>query len=67
MDEHNPFKLLESDASCPPELKKQLVSEIDLIRNVITVIDLYVGDLFGVASVLGNASPNPPDNKKTFV
>lgn len=54
MENANPFKELEPDATCPPHLKTELVSEIDLIRNAITVIELYVGDLFGLASVLAN-------------
>ena len=66
METPNPFKELESDATCPPHLKDELVSEIDLIRNVITVIELYVGDLFGLASALVNPpqatrdDTNPP-------
>lgn len=54
METPNPFKELEPDDVCPPHLKAELVSEIDLIRNAITIIDLYVGDLFGLASVLVN-------------
>ncbi|RAI78630.1 hypothetical protein HMF3257_27540 [Spirosoma telluris] len=54
MENQNPFKELVSDATCPPNLKTELVSEIDLIRNAITVIELYVGDLFGIASALVN-------------
>lgn len=56
MESPNPFKELEPDAVCPPHLKNELVSEIDLIRNAITIIELYVGDLFGLASAL--VSPN---------
>lgn len=52
METPNPFKELESNAICPPHLKTELVSEIDLIRNAITVIDLYIGDLFDMASAL---------------
>lgn len=51
----NPFKQLESEAACPPHLKNELISEIDLIRNVITLVDIYIGDLFGLAAAL--ASP----------
>ena len=54
METPNPFKELEPDDVCPPHLKAELVSEIDLIRNAITIIELYVGDLFGLASVLVN-------------
>ena len=52
MEKLNPFKQLESDAVCPPYLKTELVSEIDLIRDTVTVIDLYVGNLLGIVSVL---------------
>lgn len=62
METPNPFRELESDATCPPHLKTELVSEIDLIRNVITVIDLYIGDLFGVASALVSLPRQTPDN-----
>ena len=61
METPNPFKELESDAICPPHLKDELVSEIDLIRNAITVIELYVGDLFGLASVLANPTQETSD------
>lgn len=54
METPNPFKELESDDICPPNLKNELVTEIDLIRNAITIIEVYVGDLFGLASVLAN-------------
>ncbi len=62
METPNPFKELESDAICPPHLKDELVSEIDLIRNVIAVIDLYVGDLFGLASALVNPPQATPED-----
>jgi hypothetical protein len=55
METINPFKELESDATCPPHLKNELVSEIDLIRNAITIVEIYVGDFFGLAAAL--ASP----------
>jgi hypothetical protein len=62
MESPNPFKELEPDATCPPHLKTELVSEIDLIRNAITVIELYVGDLFGLASVLVSPNQVTPDD-----
>lgn len=52
METPNPFKQLEPDAYCPPSLKSEIVSEIDLIRNAVTIVDLYIGDLFGLASAL---------------
>ncbi|NID11523.1 hypothetical protein F7231_15215 [Fibrella aestuarina] len=48
----NPFKLIEPHADCPPHLKEQIVSEIDLIRNALNVVELYSGDLFGSLSAL---------------
>lgn len=48
----NPFKEIESDASCPAHLQHELVSEIDLIRNAITIVDVYIGDFFDLAAAL---------------
>lgn len=42
----NSFKAIEPDAVCPPHLKVEIVSEIDLIRDVLQVVELYSGDLF---------------------
>lgn len=61
METPNPFKQLEPDAVCPPHLKAELVSEIDLIRNTVTVIDLYIGDLLGIVSVLITSSQTASD------
>ena len=61
----NPFKELESDVVCPPHLKREIVAEIDLIRSAVTIIDLYIGDLFNVASVLADATQSFPFTKKT--
>ena len=52
METPNPFKEFELDAVCPPHLKDELVSEIDLIRNAITLVDVYIGDLFDLAAAL---------------
>lgn len=62
MESPNPFKEIEPDAVCPPHLKTELVAEIDLIRNAIKVIELYVGDLFGLASALVNLNQVTPDD-----
>ena len=48
----NPFKIIEPTDDCPPHLKDQIVSEIDLIRNALKVVELYSGDLFSSLSVL---------------
>lgn len=56
METQNPFKQIEPDATCPKHLKTELISEIDIIRNIGTILEIYVGDLLGVASVLANPS-----------
>ena len=56
----NPFKQLESDAVCPPHLKDELVSEIDIIRNTLSVVELYTGDFFEALSVMLPNVPEPP-------
>lgn len=48
----NPFKLIEPDVTCPPEVKKAIFSEIDLIRNALKLVELYTGDLFGAVNGL---------------
>ncbi|MBO0937763.1 hypothetical protein J2I47_14485 [Fibrella sp. HMF5335] len=59
----NPFKQIEPDANCPPHLREQIVSEIDMIRNALTVVELYTGDLFGALSaLLSDSSETPPTN-----
>lgn len=46
------FKEIELPDSCPPNVKEELISEIDLIRNSLSVVEVYVDDLFSVASTL---------------
>ncbi len=60
----NAFKLIEPEDHCPPHLKEQIVSELDLIRNALAVVELYSGDLFGSISAMltlqsANDSPAP--------
>ena len=62
METPNPFKELESDAICPPHLKAEIVSEIELIRNAVTLVDIYIGDLFALASTLVNPPTTYNDN-----
>lgn len=50
---------MEPDDVCPPSLRGEIVSEIDFIRNSMTVVRLYVGELFGMALAL--SSPSAPD------
>lgn len=48
MESTNPFKQLEPDVPCPPNLKGEIVSEIDLIRNSLQVVEVYAYDIFSV-------------------
>ena len=60
----NPFKLIESDENCPPHLKGQIISEIDMIRNALKVVELYSGDLFGsISAMLGPITNNKLPNR----
>lgn len=60
MEEHrNPFKLIEPDVSCPSHIKKEIVSEIDTIRNSLKVVQLYAGDVFDVLSAFAALVPVP--------
>ena len=45
----NPFLDIDSDIKAPETLKKSLVSEIDIIRNTMELVTLYVGHFFGAA------------------
>ncbi len=49
---YNVFKAIELPDTCPPAVKEELFSEIGLIRNSLTVVEVYVDDLFGVASMM---------------
>jgi hypothetical protein len=46
------FKEIEPDVFCPPHLKEELISEIELIRNSLRITELYVGDFLSVISHL---------------
>ena len=58
----NPFKTIEPTDNCPPHLKQQIVSEIDLIRNVLNIVELYSGDLFGSITTLLSPPPAATDS-----
>lgn len=62
MDEkNNPFRALESDAGCPPDLRDDLLAEIDLLRNVLMVADTYTYNTIGVlAAFMDGLSPTDP-------
>ena len=48
----NLFKHIEPDDQCPEHIRTELVSEIDMIRNTLQVVELYAGDLFNVLSIV---------------
>jgi hypothetical protein len=43
---NNPFRELNPNVLCPPELKAQIFSEIDLIRNTLTIVELFGYTIF---------------------
>lgn len=59
----NPFKQIEPNASCPPEVKEALLSEIDVIRNALKVAEFYTGDLFAVMAALLTPPQHPGADK----
>ncbi|MGA0556902.1 hypothetical protein ACO2Q8_09650 [Larkinella sp. VNQ87] len=61
---YNVFKEIELPDACPPNVKEELISEIDLIRNSLTVVEVYVDDFFGVVSALLTALQLPGDLPK---
>lgn len=55
----NSFKQIESDESCPPAVREAIVAEIGLIRNTLSVVELYTGDLFAtISALLANTAPD---------
>lgn len=66
MNPTNPFKEMEPDVSCPPNLKGEIISEIDLIRNSLQVVEMYAYDIFSVLILFLNGltpnddNPTPP-------
>ena len=63
----NPFKEMEPDEPCPPNLKGEIISEIDLIRNALQVVEVYAYDIFSVFTLFLSAlipddsiNPKPP-------
>lgn len=50
---------MEPDAQCPPHLKHEIMSEIDLIRNALQVVEVYGYDIFSVfTTFLSGLVPN---------
>ncbi|GAB3246255.1 hypothetical protein GCM10027347_00990 [Larkinella harenae] len=61
---YNVFKEIELPDTCPPHVQEELVSEIDLIRNSLSVVELYVDDLLNVASTLFSIIDLPARSSK---
>ncbi|RAJ98117.1 hypothetical protein LX87_03025 [Larkinella arboricola] len=60
---YNVFKEIELPDTCPPNLKEELVSEIDLIRNSLTLVEVFVDDLLKVASSLVSSTQLPGNSQ----
>ncbi|WP_266362659.1 hypothetical protein [Tellurirhabdus rosea] len=60
----NPFAELEADAVCPPNVREELLSEIDFIRNSLTVVEVCTGDFMGAVvlflELVQNRIDSPP-------
>lgn len=56
------FKEIEPTDLCPPHIKKELISEIDSIRNGLQIVELYVGDFLSLISSLLSLPVNPPSS-----
>ncbi|QJD78609.1 hypothetical protein [Spirosoma rhododendri] len=62
----NPFKDLEPDVHCPPELKREIFAELDMVRNALQVVEVYAYDIFTVLTVfLDGLMPVDNDNDNT--
>lgn len=61
---YNVFKEIELPDRCPPNVKEELISEIDLIRNSLAVVEMYVHNLFNVTSTLVSITELPGKLKK---
>lgn len=48
--------------SCPPNLKGEIISEIDLIRNSLQVVEMYAYDIFSVLILFLNGLTPNDDN-----
>lgn len=67
MSENNPFKSIESTANVPANVKQEIVSELNTIRNASKLVELFVGNLINTASsaIVGASSQAEPDNNFT--
>lgn len=54
------FKEIEPKDVCPPHIQKELISDIEAIRNGLQIVDLYVGDFLSVISALFALPINSP-------
>jgi len=56
------FKQIEPTELCPPNIQVELISEIDIIRNSLQVVELYIGDFLNVISSLYTLTVTPPSS-----
>ena len=60
----NPFLQIDSEESVPEGLKKSLTSEIDIIRNSIEIVRLYVDFFFpAIGAIASPSSGQPPQTE----
>lgn len=59
----NIFEELEGDGKLPNSLKKEIVSEIDTLRNTMELVTLYVGNFFNTpAKMVSDGRNNTSDS-----
>lgn len=57
---NNPFRELDLDIVCPPELKGKIFSEIDLIRNTLQIVELFGYDIFSALTTFLSGLESAP-------
>lgn len=61
----NPFLEIDPEESAPEGLKQALTSEIDVIRNAIEIVRLYVDFLFPAIGAVASPSSGQPLNSNS--
>lgn len=61
----NPFLDIDPDEKAPERLKKSLTSEIDIIRNSIEIVRLYVDFFFPAIGAIASPSSSQPSQTES--
>lgn len=56
-EKKNAFKEIEPNVTAPENLKKEISSEIDSIRNTSAIVELFVGNFFNAISAALKKDP----------